>query len=228
MSEKLMAEDLLKTFQITQLTTLFTQSLVHHNITALYAVSDELKRRGKSEIIHELVGYAFKDGCEFRYNSAIAEALKLILEDIRKVDPMNMMLWDFLRSNEGSRDLMTMNEYQTLLEKNVNSYFDMFCDSMTPAELAHISVKTLNVLVTHYIDPDEDLGIEVKNKQEEDSIRWYKAAERLAILLKPQIKSIATDASLFNAMIPKICYILKVDQLREEFLGYGQKEDEKQ
>ena len=187
MSERLTASDFLQTLQIKQLTSLFTQSLIHHNVTALYAVSDEIKRRDKGEILYELVEYAFHDGCEFKYNSAIAEALKLVMEDLKKVHPLCLLLWSHLDDNESNNKLMTEKVYQKLLEEKTDYYFDKFCDSMTPLDLAHISGSVFNTLVTHYIDLDEELEVKPKNSKEEESIRWYKGAQRFAIQVRPQI-----------------------------------------
>jgi hypothetical protein len=216
MSEKLAASEFLKSLEFKQLTTLYTESLMRHNTIALYVIVDELKRRKKSELIVELVAYAFRDGLEFKYNSGIAEALKLVMSDLKRTHPLALLLYNHLAKNETTDYVMDLNKYEKLLEKHTNYAYDNFCESLSPKDLAAIDKKLFNLLVTHYIDLSEPLGVEARTTQEEDSIRWYKGSERFAEHVKRQIEAIAKDDALYYSMNNEILLLLHIDQVREQ------------
>ena len=215
MSSNITIFDFLSSFPTGYINVMLVDSLVAQNVVALNATYEELVRRNGARYLPKMITEAFHKGFKLDHRSAIADALKVILGEARKTNPENIILWLWLTDPNCGFLVMGLEEYEKLIEGKLDGAYESFCYSMTPIELVNLSTETFNILVEHYIDKTEIIVECTGGPEQEESIRWYKACERLMGRLKMQINAIAESDELSAMLKPKYYNLYKIGELRE-------------
>ena len=218
MFENLTVNDFLQTLQFESLKKLHTEAITQCNVIAYYTTAAEIRRRKKGIILPDLVKEVLEGGFILSYDSAIAEAIEILMLDLTMVSPYAILLWTQLSENAGRSAYLDRAIYDEVIREKEAWAFNTFCSSLTPYEVATADRCVFELLSEYFLRVCEpDIYMITGDGSKEKAERTYRSIENVARHLSRQIEQIAQDVTLVNKMDPQIVSFFKIDEAMKKY-----------